>query len=95
MSTAGEEDLFHYPISDELDLHTFHPSEVKELVTDYLYECQKEGIYRIRVIHGKGKSVLKHIVHKLLEKHPLVLQFHDAPARSGSWGATIVHIREK
>ena len=32
-------------INGTLDLHTFHPSDVKALVPDYLIECKKIGIY--------------------------------------------------
>ncbi len=94
MSHPEDEDVFHLPISDELDLHTFKPSDVKELVNDYIYECEKEGIFKVRIIHGKGKSVLKHIVHKQLEKHPLVDSFQDADRGSGGWGATIAYIKQ-
>ncbi len=90
-----EEELHHFPISDELDLHTFNPKDVKELVAEYLYECRKNDIFRIRIIHGKGKSVLKQIVHSQLEKHPLVMEYHDATGQKGGWGATIVYLKQK
>ena len=32
------------PIDGVLDLHTFRPNEVKDLVTDYLAECRARGI---------------------------------------------------
>ncbi len=94
MDHTGEDELFYLPISDELDLHTFQPSDVKDLVNDYINECHNKGIYRVRIIHGKGKSVLKHIVHKQLAKNPLVENFHDAGSGSGGWGATIAYLKE-
>ena len=41
-------------IDGTLDLHTFHPSDVKALIPDYLIACKKIGIYDVRIIHGKG-----------------------------------------
>ena len=80
------------PIDGTLDLHTFAPGEVSSVVEEYLWACLREGIYEIRIIHGKGKGVLRRIVHARLEKHPNVLDFRLDPGPSG-WGATVVHLR--
>jgi len=95
METTENDEIFHFPITDELDLHTFQPSDVKSVVEEYLYACQNEGITRVRIIHGKGKSVQKNIVRKLMQKHELVREYHDAPPGSGGWGATIVYLKDK
>jgi len=81
------------PIDGVLDLHTFQPGEVPDLLQDYLSMCMEKGIYRVRIIHGKGQGILKARVHSLLKKNPLVIQFGDAPAESGGWGATLVVLR--
>jgi DNA-nicking Smr family endonuclease len=81
------------PIDGVLDLHTFKPSDVKELVPEYLLECQKLGILRLRIIHGKGVGNLRRTVHSLLEKNPIVESFNLANEHFGGWGATIVHLR--
>ena len=81
------------PIDGVLDLHTFNPCQVKELVLDYLAACQGLGIFEVRIIHGKGIGNLRRTVHALLAKHPEVVSFHlDYPQFSG-WGATIVNLR--
>jgi DNA-nicking Smr family endonuclease len=82
------------PISDVLDLHTFQPKEVPDLLTDYFSECIEAGIHSVRVIHGKGKGILKHRVHSILKKNTLVQSFEDAPSERGGWGATIVKLRK-
>jgi len=86
-------DPIELPIEDVLDLHTFHPRDIPELIPEYLSACKKNGIASVRIIHGKGKGVLKKRVHEILTKSPLVKSFKDAPAEAGSWGATIVELR--
>ena len=48
------EDPIEFEINGELDLHTFRPSDVGELVPDYIGLCLEKDIRRIRIIHGKG-----------------------------------------
>jgi 16S rRNA (guanine527-N7)-methyltransferase len=81
------------PIEDVLDLHTFLPKEIPSLLDEYLNACQDAGIHSVRIIHGKGKGQLKHRVQGLLEKHPVVASFSDAPSTAGGWGATVVELR--
>ena len=82
------------PIEDELDLHTFNPKEVPDLLDDYFSECIKAGIFSVRVIHGKGTGALKKRVRGCLEKNPRVASFSDAPPGAGGWGATIVELKK-
>ncbi len=83
------------PITDELDLHTFRPREVKDLVPHYLEECRERGILTVRVIHGKGSGTLRETVHALLRKLPYVRGFNLADEASGGWGATRVELAPK
>lgn len=80
-------------IDGVLDLHTFHPSEVKTLVPDYIEECLARGIYDLRVVHGKGIGVLRRMVESILRDHPAVEHFETADELGGGWGATLVHLR--
>lgn len=83
---------FEVPIDGTLDLHTFQPREVKDLVRDYLEECRKKGILDVRIIHGKGVGTLRRTVHSVLGTMPEVVSFQLAGDTSG-WGATIVRLR--
>ncbi len=86
-------DPIQQPITPELDLHTFRPSEIGELLPAYFEECCKRGILSVRVIHGKGSGTLREGVHRLLERLPEVRSFqYPADATDGSWGATWVHL---
>jgi 16S rRNA (guanine527-N7)-methyltransferase len=81
------------PLEDVLDLHFFQPKEVGPLLEEYLHACRYADIYTVRIIHGKGKGVLKERVRNLLEKSPLVVSCSEAPLSAGGWGATLVEIR--
>jgi dsDNA-specific endonuclease/ATPase MutS2 len=88
----GEADVVEMPVDGTLDLHTFAPSDVKDLVPDYLEACRAKGILRVRVIHGKGNGSLLRTVHAILERTPGIESFELAEALEGGWGATIVHL---
>ena len=64
-----------FPIDGTLDLHTFRPEDIKDLVPDYLDECRRRGILRVRIIHGKGTGVLQRIVHSILAGLPEVTDY--------------------
>ena len=80
------------PITNELDLHTFRPSEIGELLPEYFSECRRLGFRGVRVIHGKGSGTLREGVHALLRRLPEVAEFHY-PAGEGGWGATWVVLK--
>ncbi len=81
------------PITGELDLHTFQPEDLGELLPAYLEECAARGLNDVRIIHGKGTGTLRETVRALLERSPLVQSFRPGDTLSGSWGATIVTLR--
>ncbi len=81
------------PITGELDLHTFRPSEIAALLDDYLAECRRRGILRVRVIHGKGTGTLRTMVQARLRQMPGVAGFATGDETSGGWGATIVTLK--
>jgi DNA-nicking Smr family endonuclease len=80
------------PITDVLDLHTFLPKEIPDLLDDYFMACMEAGIVSVRIIHGKGTGVLKKRVHGILKGHPQVASFVTAPVEAGGWGATLVEL---
>ena len=81
------------PVDGILDLHSFQPGDVKELIPDYLSLCREKGILRVRVIHGKGTGALRTTVHAILSKLPGVASFKQAMEDEGGWGATIVTLK--
>ncbi|MBW2033650.1 MAG: Smr/MutS family protein [Deltaproteobacteria bacterium] len=87
-------DPIQLPINGILDLHMFAPKDAASVVKEYIRACLEKKIYEIRIIHGKGKGVLRETVHALLERHPDVMNFRLDSGPS-SWGATLVFLRTK
>jgi dsDNA-specific endonuclease/ATPase MutS2 len=81
------------PITGELDLHTFRPRDVQDVVREYIRECGRRGICRVRIVHGKGIGQLREIVHAELRRHPWVESFQLASSGLGGWGATLAQLR--
>ena len=80
------------PIDGILDLHTFRPQDVKDVVLEFIDACEERRIYELRIIHGKGIGQLRNTVHALLKKHPKVHSYALASEHFGGSGATIVHL---
>lgn len=81
------------PITDTLDLHTFNPRELSDLINDYFKACIEIEIYSVRLIHGKGKGVLRRGLLEILDRHPLVASHQPAPPEAGGWGAVLVELK--
>jgi DNA-nicking Smr family endonuclease len=81
------------PIDGTLDLHTFSPRDLGDLVPGYLAECRARGILQVRIIHGKGTGALRRSVHAILGRLPEVESFALADQSGGSWGATLVTLK--
>ena len=72
----------------------FSPKDAASVVDEYIGGCLEKGIYEVRIIHGKGKGVLRRTVHTLLDRHPLVESYRLDSGPSG-WGATIARLIKK
>ncbi len=88
-------DAVDLPIDGTLDLHTFRPQDVKDIVPEYLAECRKRGILQVRIIHGKGVGTLRELVHAVLARLPEVASYRLADEAGGGWGATVVILKPK
>ncbi|HWA86766.1 MAG TPA: Smr/MutS family protein [Opitutus sp.] len=93
MSAETDDQPIPLPVTGELDLHTFRPADLGELIPAYLAECAARGLRDVRIIHGKGTGTLRSTVHALLQRSPLVRSFRLGDERSGSWGATLVTLK--
>lgn len=78
------------PINGTLDLHAFHPKDLKYLIPDYLEACLEKQIYNVRIVHGKGTGTLRRTTHAILDRLSYVASYKLADETGGSWGATLV-----
>ncbi len=89
-----DDDAIEFPVTEELDLHTFRPRDIGELIPDYFGLCLEKGITTVRIVHGKGSGTLRETVHAILRRDPRVVSFHLGDQSSGGWGATVCRLRE-
>jgi DNA-nicking Smr family endonuclease len=76
------------PIEESIDLHSFAPRDVVNVVDDYLHAAHEAGFREVRLIHGRGRGVQRAALQRLLRGHALVERYWDAP--ESHLGATVV-----
>ena len=65
----------------------------RERVDKFLDQAYMAGRFRLRVIHGHGKGILRKSLHEMFASHPHVEKFYLAPPHEGGTGATIVELK--
>ena len=80
------------PIEASLDLHAFHPRDIPSVVDEYVIAAHAAGLREVRLIHGRGRGVQRGRVQAALERHPLVVEFDDAP--DSHLGATLARLKD-
>ena len=59
----------------------------------FLDQAFLDGHFRLRVVHGHGKGILRRSLHEMFSSHPHVEKFYAAPQHEGGAGATIVELK--
>ena len=99
-SSAKDDDIFdddselpqEIHVTDILDLHGTPVKIIPEMIDAFLDNALDLHLDRVQIIHGKGKSRLKHLTYQLLKDDSRVLRFYDAPPEMGGWGRTVIEL---
>jgi len=79
-------------VIDEIHLRHLTVDEALLKLDQYLNDAFMAGLYRVRVVHGKGAGTLRQIVREQLAKHPLVKSYRPGGYGEGEAGVTIVEL---
>lgn len=83
-----------YPPELILDLHGVTKEEAKHEIAALIHAAQKQHVYCVAIMHGKGTYALKKSIPNWLIQHPLVMGFHQAPKEWGGQAALLVLIEQ-
>lgn len=77
----------------EINVIGTRAEEACEQVDKFLDRAFLDGRFRVRVIHGFGKGILRKALHDLFTSHPHVEKYYAAAQHEGAGGATIVELK--
>ena len=78
--------------STELDIRGMRADESLAQLEQFLDKAVRDGFNSVRIIHGKGKGILRNVVREHLTRHPLARSFEAEARERGGDGATLVHL---
>lgn len=81
-----------YPPDLILDLHGLKKEQAKHEIAALIHAAQKQHVYCVSIMHGKGTFALKKSIPNWLIQHPAILGFHQAPKEWGGQAALLVLI---
>ena len=79
-------------VDRELRIRRLTVDEALSRLDQYLNDAFMAGLPFVRIVHGKGMGTLRHAIHEVLAKHPLVKSFRLGGYGEGDYGVTIVDL---
>lgn len=83
-----------YPPDLILDLHGCKKDQAKLEIAALIQAAQKQHIYCVSIMHGKGTYALKKAIPNWLIQHPAILGFHQAPKEWGGQSALLILVEQ-
>lgn len=78
----------------EINLIGMRAAEAESALDNYVDKAILKGFGRVRIIHGFGSGVLRHVVEEYARAHPeRVKRFEGAGEKEGMGGATIYYLK--
>ena len=76
----------------ELDLRGLRVDDAQVKLDEFLDHAMRDGLSKLRVIHGRGTGALRNVVREHLRRHRAVRNFGPEPRERGGNGATWVEM---
>lgn len=76
----------------ELDIRGMRADESLAQLEQFLDKAARDGFRSVRIIHGRGKGILRNVVREHLARHPLARSFEPEARERGGDGATLVQL---
>jgi DNA mismatch repair protein MutS2 len=83
----------HGKVSNEINLIGKAADEIEETLVKFIDDALLAGLGELRIVHGKGKGILRQKVAELLRNHPSVESYTMADFNRGGEGATEVKLK--
>jgi DNA mismatch repair protein MutS2 len=77
----------------ELNVIGRSTDEAVDETDKFLDEAFLNGLSQVRIVHGHGTGALRKAIARLLNDHPHVERFMQAPPNEGGAGATVVELK--
>jgi len=74
---------------NEVRLRHLTVDEALIKLDQFLHDAFMDGLYQVRVVHGKGTGTLRQAVREKLAKHSLVKSYRPGGYGEGGEGVTI------
>ena len=85
-------DLEPVVMSNELRILGMRADEAAVSVEEFLDRALRNGADSVRIVHGKGRGVLRQSVQETLDRNSLVKSYRYADHREGGIGVTVVEL---
>ena len=85
---------FKQDVSMEVSLRGMTVEEARGRLDKYFDEIALANVPYVRIVHGKGTGALRRLVRDYLSKNKMVESFNLAEWHEGSWGVTIVKLKQ-
>jgi DNA mismatch repair protein MutS2 len=77
-------------VPTEIDVRGFEADDAVRAVERFLEDASMGGLQQARIIHGKGKGILREEMKRFLAKNTFVKEFRLGEIGEGGTGVTIV-----
>jgi len=74
----------------EIDVRGKRAEEALQMVRDFIDEAIVINMGTVKILHGKGDGILRHLIRQYLETVDVIRSFHDESVQFGGSGITVI-----